>query len=463
MTQANPKPKMSLMASGESDDALLTQLQTEAFRFFQYEKEDMPVGLFPDNTRADSPSSIASIGFALGCYPVAAERGLVSRDDAVSTILATLLFFWESEQSDSRTSATGYRGFYYHFLDRKTGKRTWNCELSSIDTTLLIAGALVCARYFQEDTPAEREIRTLTDALYRRIEWDWMCGSEGEATVGMGWKPGPGFLRYRWRGFNEALLLYILALGSPTHPIDPSGFIEATADYRWHDLYGQKYVYAGPLFIHQMPHCYVDFRGIRDAYMRDHDSDYFENSRRATYIQQEYAIRNPRRFAGYGATCWGITASDGPGPARRRIGGKSIAFYDYKARGVPLGPDDGCIAPWAAVTSLPFAPEIVLPTIRHFLEMRVGENNLYGFEATINPTFRTADGSSGGWVSPRNFGLNQGPIVLMIENYRSGLIWTLMRSCPYVVTGLKNAGFTGGWLDEPAPKEIRINHFHAVK
>jgi hypothetical protein len=218
-------------------------------------------------------------------------------------------------------------------------------------------------------------------------------------------------------------------------------------------LYGQEFVYAGPLFIHQMPHCFVDFRDIRDAYMRDHDSDYFENSRRATYVQREYAIRNPRGYAGYGAACWGITASDGPGPARRLIGDRMRRFFGYKARGVPYGPDDGSIAPWAAVASLPFAPEIVLPAIRHFRQMHVGEGNLYGFEATINPTFRTGDGSPNGWVSPLNYGLNQGPIVLMIENYRSGLIWKRMRRCPFIVAGLKNAGFTGGWLAGQTRKE----------
>ncbi len=438
MTKAEP---------AEPDDALLTRLQHDAFQFFGRESVHLRNGLFPDSTQKDSPASIASIGFALSSYVVATERGFVSRSIALGIIRDALRFFAGCEQSISAT-ATGYRGFYYHFLDRHTGRRTWKCELSSIDTALLVAGALVAAQYFDGTSADECEVRSLADEMYRRIEWDWMRGNGDEATVTMGWHPESGFLANRWIGFNEGLLLYILALGSPTHPIDAAGFDESVAAYRWHHLYGQNLAFAGPLFIHQMPHCYIDFRGIRDAYMRDHDSDYFENSRRATLVQRAYAIHNPRGFAGYGENCWGVTASDGPGPTHRKIVDREVEFFDYKARGAPFGPDDGSIAPWAAVASLPFAPEVVLPTIRHFLDLRIGETTDYGFEATFNPTFAVPDGDQRGWVSPYNFGLNQGPIVLMIENYRSGLIWRLLRDCPYVVTGLQRAGFSGGWLNQ---------------
>jgi hypothetical protein len=229
----------------------------------------------------------------------------------------------------------------------------------------------------------------------------------------------------------------------------PAAYAASTRRYRWRRFYGIDYLHAGPLFIHQMPHCYVDFRGIRDAYMREHDSDYFENSRRATLIQRAYATRNPRGFAGYGPNCWGITASDGPGPMQRVINGKVRVFYDYKGRGVPYGPDDGSVSPWAAITSLPFAPTEVLDTIRHFVRMRVGESCPFGFESTFNPTFTDGVGKGGKpWMSPYHYGLNQGPIILMIENHLSDLIWRLMRGNPYLVAGLRQAGFTGGWLDE---------------
>ena len=210
-------------------------------------------------------------------------------------------------------------------------------------------------------------------------------------------------------------------------------------------------LHAGPLFIHQLSHVWVDFRGIQDGPMRGRGLDYFENSRRATYVQQRYAMRNPKRFRQYGEFCWGITACEGPGPARLVVDGVEREFWDYRARGVPSGPDDGTLAPWAVIASLPFAPEIVLPTIRYFREIGVGDTSPYGFEATFNPSFPadTSQSQPCGWVSPRNFGLNDGPIVLMIENHRSGLIWELMRNCVFLRRGLRRAGFRGGWLDRP--------------
>ena len=204
-------------------------------------------------------------------------------------------------------------------------------------------------------------------------------------------------------------------------------------------------LYSGSLFTHQLSHIWIDFRGIQDAFMRAHGLDYFENSRRATYVQQQYAIRNPLGFEGYGEYCWGLTASDGPGWTVRVLNGIERRFFDYIARGAPYGPDDGTIAPWAVVASLPFAPEIVLPTIQHFDQLDLGMLRPYGFKATFNPTF-AVEGDRRGWVSPWHFGIDQGPIVLMIENYRSGLLWGVMRRCPYVVTGLRRAGFTNGWL-----------------
>jgi hypothetical protein len=181
--------------------------------------------------------------------------------------------------------------------------------------------------------------------------------------------------------------------------------------------------------------------------MRDRGIDYFENSRRATYVQREYAIHNPREFKHYGECCWGITASDGPGPVTLSVGGRQRQFYDYVARGVPDGLDDGTIAPWAAVSSLPFTPEIVFPAIYNFVNnLRTEVPNRYGFKATFNPTFPHKSESPYGWVSPWHFGLNEGPIVLMTENYRSGLPWALMRKCPYLIKGLRRAGFAKGWL-----------------
>jgi hypothetical protein len=422
-----------------SEEKLKT-LQRLTFDYFL--KETNPHnGLVPDSTRTGAPCSIAATGFGLSAYPVGVERKFITRKDAIKRTLTTLRFFRDSAQGPE-ADATGYKGFYYHFLDMETGRRTWDCEVSTIDSTFLIAGALTAAAYFDRDTKAEREIRTLTDDIYFRADWQW--AQNGGVSVTHGWRPERGFIRYRWQGYNEAIILYILGLASPTHPLPANSFRAFTRTYKWKKLYGHEFVYAGPLFIHQLSHMWIDFRGIQDQYMRKHRSDYFENSRRATYVQQQYAIRNPRDFKGYGEYIWGLTASDGPGPASKKIKGKVRKFYDYNARGVPNGPDDGTLAPWAVIASLPFAPETVLPSLNHFDETFPEMTSKYGFKCSFNPTFSTAAAQK--WISKGYYGLDQGPIVLMIENYLSGFPWRLMRSCPYIVDGLRRAGFTGGWL-----------------
>src|SRR5215218_1359528 len=303
---------------------------------------------------------------------------------------------------------------------------------------------LAAAAYFDGDSADEHEIRTLADALYRRVDWRWSQG--GGASVTHGWTPEGGFLPHRWRGYDEALLLYVLGLGSPTYSLPEESYSAWASTYKWRRIYDHEFLYSGPLFTHQLSHIWIDFRGIQDPFMRERGIDYFENSRRATYVQREYAIRNPLEFEGYGADCWGITASDGPGWTVRCIDGIERHFFDYVARGVPYGPDDGTIAPWAVVASLPFAPEIVLPTISHFENMNFGMSEEFGFRASFNPSFTVGTPRTRGWISEGYYGLDQGPVVLMIENYRSGLVWQLMRECPSIVTGLQRAGFTGRWL-----------------
>jgi hypothetical protein len=425
-------------------DAELQALQHDTFSYFLHETNPHN-GLVRDKTASDWPASIAATGLALASYPVVVERGFITRATAIERILATLRFFWTSPQG-SEPDLTGYHGFYYHFLDMQTGRRAWNCELSTVDSTILLAGALTTAVYFDADTSEEKEIRTLADALYRRADWSW--AQNGGMTVTHGWKPESGFLEWRWQGYDEALVLYILGLGSPTHPLPQESYAAWASTYEWQSSYGYDYLYAGPLFTHQISHVWIDFRGIRDAFMRDKNIDYFENSRRATCVQQRYAIDNPLKFAGYGEDCWGITASDGPGPASIKVKGIERQFFDYLARGVPYGPDDGTIGPWAVVASLPFAPEIVLPAIDYLVhQLDLKKGNPYGFKATFNPTYPDKSGNPYGWVSPWHYGINQGPINPMIENYRTGLVWRVMRDCPYVVTGLRRAGFTGGWLE----------------
>ena len=269
-------------------------------------------GLVRDKTDPTAPASIAAIGMALATIPVVVERGILFRDFAVKITRKRLRYLLECPQGPE-PDASGYKGFFYHFLNIETGRRAWQCELSTLDSAFLFAGALTVAAYFDRDTPEEAEIRTLANALYRRVDWNW--ARDGGPTLTHGWRPESGFIRHRYQGYDEGLLLYILGLGSPTHPLPPESYQAYCATYQWKKIYDRELLYSGPLFTHQLSHMWVDFRGIRDEFMREHGSDYFENSRQATFVQQEYAIRNPLNFVGYGEHCWGFL-----GMRRTRLG-----------------------------------------------------------------------------------------------------------------------------------------------
>jgi hypothetical protein len=424
---------------------MFDRLLRETFDYFRNEMNPAN-GLLPDKTQPGSPSSIAALGMGLSAYIVAVERDLLSRAEAIDRTL-TLLRFVHACHQGPEPDATGYKGFYYHFIDMRTGRRARQSELSTIDTAIFIAGVLTAASYFTGQNETESAIRELAEVLYRRIDWQWSLN--GGTTICHGWKPESGFLPYRWdTSYSEALILYVLALGSPAFPIAAEGFKEWTATFALKKIYGIEYLYAGPLFIHQMSHLWLDFRGIHDDFNRKAGIDYFENSRRATYVQRQYGIENPLEFSHYHKYGWGFTASDGPGPAVLQVNGIQREFFDYTARGAPFGPDDGTIAPWAVVASLPFAPEIVTDTVRHAIErLDLKRRSSYGFDASFNPTYPDTSRNPHGWVSPWIFGLNQGPIILMIENFQSELIWKCIRKCRYIVNGLHRAGFRDGWLD----------------
>lgn len=416
---------------------MLDDLKGRAFEYFRNEWNPTN-GLISDKNQKDSPASIAVLGMGLTAYTIASECGLMLRSEAVARTLVALKFL-KSSQQGPELDATGNKGFYYHFLDMETGKRAWQSEISTIDTAILMAGVLCVQNYFTQDCEEEREIRETADFLYQRVEWPWALN--GAATFSHGWTPEKKFSRHRWnRNYSEAIILYALALGSPSHSVEPLGYIQWTATFETTDIYDIESLHAGPLFIHQMAHQWIDFRGIQDRFNRETGFDYFENSKRATYIQRQYALENPKQFADYGKFCWGLTASNGPGPARRTISGVKRVFYNYKARGVPQGPDDGTISPWAVVASLPFAPDIVLETVQHMIqELGAAGLGKYGFESSQNKTCN-------GWVSPWKFGLNKGAGLIMIENHQSELVWKLMKDCLYLQNGLRAAGFTGGWL-----------------
>lgn len=454
-----PTDTASPDSAAQARDAFLESVEQRTFRYF-WETTNPQNGLTPDRWPTPSFSSIAAVGFALSAYPVGVERGWVSRSEAAARTLTTLRFFWTSPQGTAPSGETGCRGFYYHFLDMSTGERYKDTELSSIDTALLMAGVLTAQQYFDGPDSTETSIRALADSLYRRVRWSWM--QPRAPLIAMAWKPMggsyQGFIASDYEGYCEAMILYVLALGSPTHPVDPAAWSAFTSTYDWADFYGQAYVNFAPLFGHQYSQVWIDFRDIQDAYMRGKGIDYFENSRRATLAQQAYAEDDPDGWRGYGTTFWGLTASDGPGGFQQVIDGRNRTFHGYWARGAAAGDirDDGTIAPTAAGGSIPFAPDVAVPALRA-MQVRYGEHlfGRYGFLDAFNPTLDSAGAPvrtgaivpGTGWFDEDYLGIDEGPIVLMIENYRSGLIWKLMRQNPYIVRGLCRAGFQGGWLE----------------
>jgi hypothetical protein len=425
-----------------SDEALIDRLQRAAFGYF-IDYADADTGLMADTSRPGSPCSIAVVGFGLSCLPVAVLKGWLGRAQAAALTLKVFRFFMGSAQNDG-PDASGYKGFYYHFLDMRTGARVWQCELSVIDTTLLMAGVLMAGVFF--DGPDESEIRDLADALYRRVDWRW--AQNGYPGVSQGWKPECGFLNYSWEGYNEAALLYVLGLGSPTFPLDAADYATWQVTNQWENLLGHDVLYSGPLFTHLFSHAWIDFRGVRDAFMREKASDYFENTRTAVAIHRIYGEHNPRDLVGYSRDFWGVTAGDGPTGEESRDDGWDRRFFGYMSRGVPYGPDDGTIAPWAMLATLPFTPEAALSGTRHLLQAYPQVCSQDRFSSGFNPTLQTA---AGGWLSEGWYGLDQGLLVLMIENHRTGAVWEIMRRCGPVREGLAQAGFEGGWLQPPEP------------
>ncbi|RBM07474.1 glucoamylase family protein [Novacetimonas cocois] len=439
-----------------TDAALIDDLEHRTFQWF-WDAADPASGLVPDRyPSAQTQASVASIGFGLTAYGIGATRGYITRDQAVARTISTLRYLLRSPQNDSEDNATGYQGLYYHFLRKSDGLRlNHDIELSSIDTALLMQGVLFSQSFYDRDTPQEREIRDLSDQLYRRVNWRWIRRPDNR--LSMGWSPEHQFIASYWEGYSEGMMAYILGLGSPTFSLEPTSWQAwlATNDRRWGDYYGQTFLNFAPLFGHQYSHAWIDFRGIQDDWAHQKQIDYFENSRRAVYAQRAYAIANPGKWRDYGPTMWGLTACDGPGETTQQMDGQARHFLSYSARGAgrDYTQDDGTIAPTAAVGSIAFAPEIVLPTL-HDMKARYGSRiyGKYGFVDAFNPSFR--DGKSF-WSDNEYLGIDQGPILLMIENWRTGLVWNVMKRNPYIRTGLQRAGFQGGWLsNSPAPARV---------
>ncbi|MFA0923369.1 glucoamylase family protein [Xanthomonas fragariae] len=447
---------------------LFSDIERRTFQFFWDTANELN-GLSPDRFPSRPFASIASVGFALTAYPIGIENGWISRNQGIDRTLATLRFFRDAPMGPQRTGRAGYKGFYYHFLDMQQGNRydSW-VELSSVDTAMLMMGVLFTQSYYDGDDLREKQIRQIADTLYKRVDWRWL--QQRAPLISMGWFPESGFIDHDWMGYNEAMMLYILALGSPTHGVDPDAWTSWTRTYNndWGVYQGQEYLSFGPLFGHQYSHVWIDFRDIQDQYMRERGIDYFLNSRRATLAHRDYAIDNPMKWKDYGENVWGLTAGDGPQNTSQDYRGEQRQFRHYSSRGAGLREnfDDGTIVPSAAISSIVFAPEVVIPATEE-MHKRYGDflYSSYGFLDSFNPSFNyDIPLKTGrmvpdrGWVASDYIAIDQGPILAMISNYQNEFVWNVMKKNPYIRSGLERAGFTGGWLTpegepQPLPKK----------
>ncbi|HMJ90210.1 MAG TPA: glucoamylase family protein [Candidatus Acidoferrum sp.] len=389
-----------------ADERFLDELERASFLFFR-ECAHPKTGLVKDRDKATGATnarvaSIAATGFGLSAWCLADERKWVSRAEACDYALKTLRFIARELHHE--------HGFYFHFIDWATGERVWKCEVSSIDTAILLCGVLTCRAHFQD-----AEVRALASEIYDRADFDWM--RNGGVTLTHGWKPESGFLNSRWSSYCELMMLYLLALGSNRHAISADA---------WHAWKRPKLNYAGeefiydphaPLFIHQYSHAWFDFRDKRDIY-----ADYFENSVKATRAHREFCASLSNEFPHYNRNFWGISASD--------------SAKGYTVWGGPprIGRIDGTLVPCAVAGSLPFLPRECAATLRLMRE-RFGDRiwKRYGFVDAFNPA--TA------WVAPDVIGIDLGITLMMAENARTGFFnRTFMRN-PEPTRGMQRAGF----------------------
>ncbi len=401
-----------------SDDEFLDYVQETSFDYFWYGANPAN-GLVPDRSATGSACSIAAVGFGLPAIGIGVDHGWITRTQAVARVLTTLNTFLLGPQGPGTSGVIGYQGWFYHFLDMNTALTTGS-ELSSIDTALLLAGILYTKQYFNGSSPDETSIRSMADAIFNRVNWTFMA--QGTDEVAMGWLPSNGFSTFgNWIGYNEGMIIYCLGLGTATNPLPASAWGKWTSGYNWMINFGQAYIPFPPLFVYQYSHCWIDFRHIADAYMNSHNCTYFENSRRASLAQVAYAVANPFHEVGYSTNVWGLTASDGP--------------TGYAVHGIsPNGSDDGTIAPTAAGGSICFTPEYSLPTLRYLYDHgRLSLWTAYGFRDAFN--------LGQGWYDTDELGIDQGPIVIMIENYRTQRVWQLFMQNAEVQRGLQRAGF----------------------
>ncbi len=411
--------------NGLSDTDLLEKIQRKSLDYFLQERDEK-TGLIADSAnnfqKGASPSeaSIAATGFGLAAYAVGVERGWLNRGVGLAMTRKILRFFLESAEQE--------HGFFYHFLDQETGVRLKNSELSPIDTALLLAGAMFAAEYYDD-----REIKEIVQKIYERVDWKWMMNGAPDA-LSLSWSPEQGFNKRYWDHYDESILMYLLGIASPTHPIAVSSWEDIArplGSYRDYRL-----IQMPPLFTHQYPQIYFDLRDQHDGH-----ADYFKNSVNATLVNRAFCMDQAGVYSTYGPDSWGLTASDGPS--------------GYRAYGAPPGwaTHDGTVAPTACGSSIVFTPRESLSCLRNLYEK-------YGDQLWGNYGFSDSFNLDKNWFSQLALGIDQGPLLLMIENYRSGLIWKTMKRISFLQETLKKVGFRPGTMDLswPDPPVYEVPH-----
>ena len=405
-------PAYGRQAFSPRDHAFLEDLERRSFQYF-FDQAAAPTGLVRDRTRTDGTpvdedhrtiGSIAATGFGLTALCIAAERGWVRREEARERVRTTLRFFAER--------ALHEHGWFYHWLDVNTGERRWNSEVSSIDTALLLAGALTARQYFRNDS----EIGQLATRIYERIDFSWMLNGH-PTLLSMGWRPESGFIKSRWDDYSEHPILYLMAIGSATHPISPEAWYAWKRN--WNQYAGYRYLGRTPLFTYQYSHAWVDFRDRREV--KGERIDYFQNSIKATLAHRQFCIDLAKDFPPYGPNVWGISASD------------SIKGY-VAWGGPPRDPAiDGTVVPYASAGSLMFVPQLALAAIRT-MHAKYGQDiyGKYGFADAFNPNT--------GWVDRDVIGIDLGITLLSTENARTGAVWRWFMKNPEISNAMMLAG-----------------------
>jgi hypothetical protein len=386
------------------DDQFLDDLERSSFLFF-WEQANPQTGLIKDrcNVRINDTgvvASIASTGFGLTAICIAEKRGYISYQDARLRVIATLVFLWRKLPT--------HRGFFYHFANINTGERLWDSEVSSVDTALLLCGILTCRQHFQD-----RDIVNLARAIFDRVDWTWL--SEDTTLLPHGWTPELGFLPYKWDYYSELMMIYLLGMGSSSHPLRPEAWLawkRITFEYD-----GLRYIGSfAPLFVHQYSQAWFDFRRKRDKY-----ADYFQNSATATEVHRRFCVELGRNFPDYSDDLWGITASD--------------SDKGYVIWGGPpaMGPIDGTVVPAAPGGSLPFLPEATMRVLKNIRSRYPQAWSRYGFVDAFNPLKK--------WYDTDIVGIDTGITMLMAENARTAFVWETFMKNPEAQRGMANAGF----------------------